>query len=453
MGAESVPVDWEVATDEGFSQVVRRGRELARAQFGHSVHVAPSGLQPDRWYWYRFRAGTETSRVGRTRTMPARAGAPSALRFALVSCQDYGNGYFAAYNDIAQQDLDLVVHVGDYIYESPAGSGAVRQPVGAEPETLEDYRVRHALYKLDPQLQDVHALFPFLVTWDDHEVQDNYTALISEYGIPAESFAARRAAAFQAYYEHMPLRPSARPRPQEMRIYRYFDFGSLARIVMLDGRQYRTDQPCDATSLGITFSCPEDSAPTGTLLGARQEQFLTRGLRRSRATWNVLAQQVMMMRGDLSAALGSAIPVFNMDAWDGYQAQRTRLLDFLATHRPSNPIVLTGDIHSAWAADLKQNFLDPTSATVASEFVCTSITSDFPPSFVPLIEANLGPNSNNPHIRFFEGRQRGYILCTVTPEVWQSDYRAVASILDPEAPGSTLATWVVESGVPGLQPG
>ena len=453
MGPASVTVDWEIAADEGFGQIVRRGRELARSVDAHTIHVTPGGLRPDTWYWYRFHAAGETSRVGRTRTMPARGALPSQLRFALVSCQDYGNGYYAAYNDIAQQDLDCIVHVGDYIYEYADGSGAVRQPVGGETQTLADYRARYALYRLDPQLQDAHALFPFLVTWDDHEVQDNYTGLISEYDIPAEVFAARRADAYRAYYEHMPLRRSARPTERGMFLYRHFDFGRLARIVMLDGRQYRTDQPCDAPDLGIAPSCPEDSSPAGTFLGARQEYYLRRALQRSRANWNVLAQQVMMMRGDLGAAFGSATPIYNMDAWDGYQAQRTRLLDFLAERQPSNPIVLTGDIHSAWAADLKRDFLDPTSPPVAVEFVCTSITSDFPASFVPLIEANLGPNSANPHIKYFEGRQHGYVRCTVTPGLWRSDYRAVDSILDPFAPASTIASWVVEDGVPGTRPG
>lgn len=453
MGAENVKVDWEIAADPAFAQVVKRGREVARAAHAHALHVTSGGLRPDRWYWYRFHAGGETSRVGRTRTMPARNAQAAQLRFALVSCQDYGNGYFSAYNDIAQQDLDLVVHVGDYIYEYAAGSGAVRQPVGGETQTLADYRVRHALYKLDPQLQDAHALFPFLVTWDDHEVEDNYAGLISEYGIPADVFAARRDGAYRAYYEHMPLRRSARPTRRGMRLYRALDFGALARIFMLDGRQYRTDQPCNPPPLGLGPSCPEDSSPAGTFLGAQQEKFLLNGLKRSRATWNVMAQQVMMLRGDLGAALGSMTPIYNLDAWDGYQAQRARLLSFLAERRPSNPIVLTGDIHSAWAADLKRDFLDPASPTVGSEFVCTSVTSDFPPAFIPIVEANLGPTSANPHIKYFEGAKRGYIRCTVTPDLWQSEYRGMDSILDPLSPAATLATWVVENGVPGVQPG
>ena len=256
----------------------------------------------------------------------------------------------------------------------------MRQHVGGETQSLTDYRQRHALYKLDPQLQEAHARFPFLVTWDDHEVQNNYAGLFSETGIAPDAWAARRKAAYLAYYEHMPLRPSARPKKKGMTLYRQLDFGPLARIFMLDGRQYRTDQPCDAPSLDIAPTCPEDSSEAATFLGHRQEKWLLRGLKRSHATWNVLAQQVMMLRGDLSAAFGSSVPVFNMDAWDGYQAQRGRILNFLATGKAANPIVLTGDIHSAWAADLEQDFLNPGSATVASEFVCSSITRFRPQS-------------------------------------------------------------------------
>lgn len=453
MGGDRIPVRWEMALDEGFTRGVRRGRAMAHPDDAHAVHVVAQGLRPATWYFYRFSAEGETSRIGRTRTMPARDSQAGELRFALVSCQDWQNGYFSVYHDIAQQDLDLVVHVGDYIYEYASRPETVRQHVGGETQTLEDYRVRHALYKTDPQLQAAHALFPFVVTWDDHEVQDNYAGDFSEYGIGPEAFAARRTAAYRAYYEHMPLRPSARPKRNGMTLYRQLDFGPLARIFVLDGRQYRSDQPCDAATLGIGNSCPEDSAEDRTFLGERQERFLTRGLKRSKATWNVLAQQVMMLRGDLSAAFGSETPVFNMDAWDGYQAQRRRILDFFATEQPSNPIVLTGDIHSAWAADLKQDFLNPASATVAAEFVCSSITSEFPAAFVPLIEANLGPTSDNPHIYYFDGLKHGYIRATVTPTLWRSDYRVVDSVLEREAPASTAASWVVEASVPGTRRG
>jgi alkaline phosphatase D len=451
MGPNDVPVEWEVFQDAGLSRRVRRGRTRARARDGHTVHVTVQGLVPDRWYWYRFRAAGEESRVGRTRTMPAPGALAERLRFALCSCQDYQNGYWAAYRDIAAQELDLVVHVGDYIYEYAADPNAVRQHTGGETMTLGDYRNRYALYRLDPMLQEAHARFPFVVTWDDHEVENNYAGGQSENPqVGRDEFLARRAQAYQAYYEHLPLQRSTRPRRGAMTLYRRFDFGRLASFFVLDGRQFRTPQPCGAGL--IEPECPAVFDPEATFLGGRQERWLYRGLRRSRTRWNVLAQQVMMMRGDLGEALGSMAPVYNPDAWDGYQAQRQRILDFLARERVANPIVLTGDIHSAWVADLKQDFLNPASPTVASEFVCTSISSDFPAAFVSLVEANLGPSSRNPHIRFFEGRHRGYTLCEVTPERWRADFRIVETLSDPGSTVHTAAAWVVDAGTPGARP-
>ena len=451
MGPGDVPVDWEVFGDAGLTRRMRRGRTRARARDGHTVHVTVEGLAPDRWYWYRFRAAGEASRVGRTRTMPQPGALAERLRFALCSCQDYQNGYWAAYRDIAAQDLDLVVHVGDYIYEYAADPNAVRQHTGGETTTLLDYRNRYALYRLDPMLQEAHARFPFVVTWDDHEVENNYAGDRSEDPQTSrEAFLARRAQAYQAYYEHLPLRRSTRPRRGAMTLYRQVDFGRLASFFMLDGRQFRTPQPCGAGV--IVPECPDVFDPAATFLGSAQERWLFRRLGRSRTRWNVLAQQVMMMRGDLGAALGSTTPVYNPDAWDGYQAQRRRILDFLARERIANPIVLTGDIHSAWVANLKPDFLDPASPTVAAEFVCTSLSSDFPASFVSLVEANLGPTSRNPHILFFEGRHRGYTLCEVTPERWRADFRIVDTLSDPDSTVQTVASWVVDAGRPGARP-
>jgi alkaline phosphatase D len=451
MGPDDVTVDWEVFQDEGLTRPVRRGRARARARGAHTVHVTVDGLAPDRWYWYRFGALGERSRVGRTRTMPDRGALADRVRFALCSCQDYQNGYWAAYRDIAEQDVDLVVHVGDYIYEYAPNPTAVRQHTGGETMTLADYRNRYALYRLDPDLQEAHARYPFLVTWDDHEVENNHAGDRSEEpGVGPEEFRARRAQAYQAYYEHLPLARSTKPRGADMTLYRQLDFGRLASFFMLDGRQFRTPQPCGSQL--VVPECPGTYDPDGSFLGAKQERWLLKRLGRSTARWNVLAQQVMMMRGDLGAAIGSATPFFNPDAWDGYQVQRRRILDFLARERIGNPIVLTGDIHSAWVADLKPDFLDPASPVVATEFVCTSISSSFPETFVPLIEANLGPTSRNPHIKFFEGRHRGYTLCEVTPGQWRADFRIVDTLTDPSSTVRTAASWVVDAGTPGVRP-
>jgi alkaline phosphatase D len=450
MGPDDVSVEWEVFGDEALTRLVRRGRAKAGADDAHTVHVTVGRLKPDSWYWYRFRALGEESRVGRTRTMPR--GSADRLRFALCSCQDYQNGHWAAYRDLAAQDLDLVVHVGDYIYEYAANAGAIRSHLGGETQTLDDYRNRHALYRLDPFLQDAHARFPFILTWDDHEVQNNYAGDDSENpALPPELFLERRAQAYQAYYEHLPLRAASRPRRGGgLNLYRTVSFGKLASFFVLDGRQFRTPVPCGGGL--VVPECPDVFDPDATFLGTRQERWLYRGLKRSRAQWNVLAQQVMMLRGDLGEALGSPTPIYNPDAWDGYQAQRTRILNFLHRERIANPIVLTGDIHSAWVADLKLDFLDFASPTVASEFVCTSISSDFPAGFLPLIENLIGSTIRNRHIYFFEGRHRGYTLCEVTPEAWRSDFRIVDVLADPSSAVTTAASWIVDAGTPGAHP-
>jgi len=430
VGSVNVPVAWELASDPGMQDIVRSGVVETGPAWGHAVHVIPRFLDADRWYWYRFHALGATSPVGRTRTMPAFESAAQRLRFALCSCQDYQNGFYSAYHNMAQEDLDLVVHVGDYIYEGGVDGSAPRQHNSGQIFTLDDYRNRYALYKLDPSLQAAHQNFPFIVTWDDHELDNNYAGDSPSDGSSPEAFAARKAAAYQAYYEHMPLRPWQQPRGTRLQLFRELRFGDLARFFVLDTRQYRTDQPCG--ELGP----PCGDELTGTMTGDRQERWLLDGLARSGSIWNVLAQQVMMTR-------------INFDAWDGYQAVRGRLLEFLATQRPSNPVVLTGDIHSAWVAELKRDFSDPGSETVASEFVTTSISSEFPAQLAPIVP-NVLPG--NPQIRYFEGLHRGYLRCDVTRDRWIADFRGVDSILDPQASVQTLASFVVEDGVPGLEP-
>jgi alkaline phosphatase D len=414
---------------------------------GHTVRVTVQRLDPDRWYYYRFFTQGENSPVGRTRTFPDRHDACSSMRFALVSCQDYQNGFFSAYANLAAEDLDFVVHVGDYIYEDGPRPLAPRQVVGAEPLTLDDYRIRHAIYRLDPALQAAHAAFPFIATFDDHEVENNYAGAISEDGQDPALFLQRRADAYRAYFEFLPLPDSARPAGASMDLFRRLHFGRLATFHVLDTRQFRSDQPCGD---GFKPLCPEALAPTASMTGPAQEGWLMRGLARSRATWNVLAQQVMFTKWDLRRAAGVPIPFFNMDAWDGYVAARQRLLDFLVEQGPHNPIILSGDIHSSWAADILERFDAPPGADagiVASEFVGTSIASDFPAALIPAVEATL---VDNPHIRYFEGAHRGYLRFNVTHRHWRADYRGVDTILEPTSRISTLASFVVEAGHSGL---
>ena len=247
MPDKRVPVQWQVATDEAFANVVREGATFASPELAHSVHVEVGGLRPAGEYFYRFRAGSELSPVGRTKTAPAFGASVAEMNFAFVSCQQYEHGYFTAYRHMSEEDLDLVVHLGDYIYEyGPnqyvAPGGNVRTHVGPEIVSLSDYRRRHAQYRTDEDLQAAHAAFPWAVTWDDHEVENNYADEIPEGGQSVEAFILRRAAAYQAYYEHMPLRRTSVPSGPDMQLYRRLTFGNLAEFNVLDTRQYRDDQ-------------------------------------------------------------------------------------------------------------------------------------------------------------------------------------------------------------------
>ncbi|MDZ8183297.1 MAG: alkaline phosphatase [Nostoc sp. ChiSLP02] len=437
----NVPVRWQVALDENMRKVVCRGTVLATPELAHSVHVDVRGLDPDRWYWYQFQVGREVSPIGRTRTAPAFYGYISQLNFAFASCQDWQNGYYTAYRHLAEENLDLVIHLGDYIYEYGPQLGGPRQHNSPEIITLADYRNRHALYKTDQNLQAAHAAFPWVVTWDDHEVDNNYANLIPEDAQTQEAFKKRRANAYQAYYEHMPLRKSSLPNDANLLLYRRFAFGNLVEFNVLDTRQYRTDQPCND---GLKPRCPEAFDTNATMTGSQQEKWLLKGLDRSRSRWNAIAQQTMLAQYNFNSNPG--VGVFNVDQWDGYVAARDRLLNFLNQRRPSNPVVISGDIHSSWVHDLKLDFNNPKSPTVGTEFVGTSITSDFPAAFIAPVQAAL---SNNPHTKFFDGAFRGYVRCKLTPHRWQSDYRVVSSIVDLKATVKTLASFVVENGQPG----
>lgn len=442
MPGEDVAVEWTVAHDEALSRVVKRGRAVAPAQLGHSVHVEVEGLEPDRWYWYQFRVGGEVSPLGRTRTVPPVDILPDRLRFAFASCQHYEHGYYTAYRHMAQDDLDLVIHLGDYIYEYAGNAARIRMHTGDEIMSLTDYRNRYALYKSDPDLVAAHAAFPWLVTWDDHEVDNNYAAEISENDDPVAAFLRRRAAAYQAYYEHMPLRRSAMARGPHLDLYRRATFGRLAQFHVLDTRQYRTNQPCGDRN---GPACEGVRDPEATLLGERQEQWLFEGLRASGARWDVLAQQVMVARVDHGEAHEERI---SMDQWSGYDAARRRLLAALGERHAGNAVVITGDIHSNWVNDLKLDFRDPDAPTVATEFVGTSISSGG--DGAEQYQRTPETLSNNPFVQFFNG-QRGYVRCDVTPRQWRADYQVVPFVIQPGAPVETKASFVVEDGRPGAQ--
>ena len=440
--ADDVGVRWELASDDAFRQVVRSGTATASAELAHSVHVEISGLEADRWYWYRFSAGDAQSPAGRARTMPAPESSPDRLSLAFASCQHYETGFYTAYEHMAAEHPDLVFHLGDYIYEGRA-QPRIRAHRGEELASLEDYRNRYALYRTDPDLQRAHAACPWAVTWDDHEVDNNYAADVSEQpDVRREAFLERRAAAYQAYYEHMPLRASQIPQGPSMRLYRKLSYGRLAQFTVLDTRQYRTDQPCgDRTQP----PCEGASDPAATLLGDDQRRWLFDALGGSSAEWNVIPQQVMMAQVD--RAPGSDVR-YSMDQWPGYAASRDRLLSFLAESRVRNPVVLTGDIHSNWVNDLLLDFAEPSSPVVATEFVGTSISSSGDGG--PNTEYAEGVMRDNPFVKL-QNAQRGYVICEVTPGRWTARYRVLDRVSVRGAPRLTLAEFAVEAGRPGAQ--
>jgi alkaline phosphatase D len=441
MPNDAIEVAWQVAADEAMGRVVAKGKTVANPDWAHSVHVEVQGLQPDRWYWYQFQAAGEKSPIGKSRTMPLADSMPAALKFAFASCQNWEQGYFTPYDHMAEDDLDLVVHLGDYIYEMPTNPKAFRQHVGPKLTTFDDYRNRYAQYRTDPLLQAAHAAFPWLVTWDDHELEDNCAGEISAKGLAHDAFMQLRTTAYKAYYEHMPLRRSSLPTGPYMSLYRRINFGRLAQFDVLDTRQYRTDQACGD---GVKPPCGGELAPDARLLGDKQEAWLMDGLAKSPATWNILAQQVMMARVDQTPGEHES---YSMDQWPGYEMNRRRLLKFFG-ERKLNPIVIAGDIHSNWANDLLLDFDDLGGQIVGTEFVGTSISSGGDGVATPA--KHDGILADNPFVKF-HNTHRGYVRCRATPKQWQTDFQTVPFVLKPGAPISTAAAYIVEPGHPGPQ--
>ncbi|MFI5936165.1 alkaline phosphatase D family protein [Actinoplanes sp. NPDC051494] len=444
MPARDVPVAWELAADDRFRHVVRRGVTIARASAAHTVHVELSGLLPGREYFYRFRAERYLSPTGRTRTAPAPWSMPRSLAMSFVSCSQYEHGYFTAYQRLAEDEPELILHLGDYQYEYAPGSytipgGNPRDHAGPETVTLANYRQRHAQYKTDPDLQAAHAVAPWAVVFDDHEVENNWADEVPEQPDPA--FLARRAAAFQAYYENMPLRRTSIPRGIDMQLYRRLHWGRLATFHLLDTRQFRDDQGC-----GDGYKdCPAALDPARSITGAEQERWLLDGFHRSAARWDVLGQQVFFGRRDNNSGPASVV---SMDSWDGYAASRDRITRGWVDAGVRNPVVLTGDVHAHWADDLKLDWTDPTSATVGTELVCSSITSTG--DGVDVVPAAHPWTSWNPHLRFYNN-QRGYVRTRITPGDLTADFRVLPYVTRPGAPAHTRATFVIEDRVPGLQ--
>nr|WP_169731126.1 alkaline phosphatase D family protein [Rhodoferax saidenbachensis] len=451
LGKADITVRWEMAHDAQFKQGLRTGQATASAQLAHSVHVEVPDLEPDRWYHYRFMVGQAVSATGRTRTFPAPGTAAKKLRLAYASCQHWEHGHYSAYRHMLEEQLDAVLFLGDYIYEYAGTSKAVRPVAAGTAITLDEYRARYALYKGDVHLQRMHAACPWLMTWDDHEVQNDYAGTTpGSRGPDVADFAARRAAAYQAYYEHMPLRAHVLGRAlaglaqgAELRLYGRIAYGDLATLYLLDDRQYRDPQAC--TKGGVygagtvnPASCGIWSDPRRTLLGAAQEQWLDSALGQDRARWSVLGQQTLFGQRDFKS--GPAQHLSN-DGWDGYAPARTRLTNSLQRHAVANPVFLGGDIHANWVGQVKADYARPDSAAVGVEFCGTSITS------------RGGSNEHlpellveNPHFVFADRERRGYGVVEFTPQQLTTTLRTVTDVTRPDAGIETLAQFTVVQG-------
>ncbi|HET6291813.1 MAG TPA: alkaline phosphatase D family protein [Kribbella sp.] len=446
MDDRAVGVEWQVAEDESFRRVVRRGTAQARPEYAHTVHVDVRGLQPWRHYYYRFRVGTQLSPVGRTRTAPAATAQPT-VTMAVASCQAYYDGYYTAYQDVARRDHDVVLFLGDYIYEVGVGptAGIRNQPVpvdfAGEIFTLDEYRARYALHKTDPDLQAAHAASAWVVALDDHEVEGNWAGYISEDGLSEADFLVRRANGFRAYWEHMPLRLDQSADGPSIRLHRHLRYGLTADLSVLDTRQFRSDQP------GTGSWLPPDEVsldPARTLTGDDQERWLLDTLKRSPSRWNVVAQQVAMAQLDRKAGPPQELP---MDTWNGYAASRERVLSGVRDRGVRNLVVLTGDLHRSLASDLRVNFDDPASPVVGSEFVTTSISSG--KDGVDVDATGSALLAENPHLKF-QNVQRGYLSCRLDRTRWISEFRIVDRVTTRGGTPSTRATLVVENGRPGI---
>jgi alkaline phosphatase D len=436
MPADDIAVLWEVSATDDFAEIAASGTETASPTHAHSVHAIAT-LDSGDWF-YRFRLGSYTSPTGVTRPAPASNVPVAHTLFAAASCQNFADGYYAAHRDIAEQKPDFTIWLGDYIYEGgglPFDPDVVaRAHVGDEPTTLDDYRNRYAQYKSDVQLQASHAVCPWFVIWDDHEVENNYAGLAPQDPADAAGFEERRFAAYQAWWEHQPVRldpPVAVG--QEYRIYRDTQWGDLIELALLDGRQYRSDQACGDATLNLDPPCPEALDPARTMLGAEQEQWLLDTLAASTAAWNVIGNQVVLADATFNGA------ILNYDQWDGYPVARANLLQGFVDNDLQNVIVITGDIHLAAVGQLR-NGDRGTGPNIGVEFITTSVSSD------GLIDDSLSDVLKTfPDLVDAELSHRGYSLHLVTPERWTTEYRMVTDVDNPESEVTTYGVYTVDS--------
>ena len=443
----------DVALDEDFVELTSSIVSEAPLEHGHSVHAITESLTPDTWFYYRFRIGEHTSPTGRARTLPNPNAEPgSALRFGFSSCQHWETGLYSAHRHLAAQDLDLFVWLGDYMYESGPNDSGVVGPTGprvhnsAEVSTLDGYRSRYSLYRSDPDLQAHHAARPWVVTWDDHEVDNNYASEVPEDDQDTEAFNLRRAAAYQAWWEHMPVRIPPPDGSDEFVIYRTIEWGNLAHLHMLDGRQFRADQPTDGETieiaglgnLGVRQLSEDARNPENSLLGSTQRAWLEEQVTSSDAVWNVLGNQVYMH--GLNAFPGE-VPSINTDTWDGYFGERQALLETIGGP-DANLVILTGDFHASTTASIRSDPFDLAAPVMATEFMAPAISSLFPPQLRPLAPAVL---ALNPQVQHFDP-DNGFMTCEVTAEAWTTQLHLLDDVASADSAIRTAMTFTVAAG-------
>ncbi|MGN6690985.1 MAG: alkaline phosphatase D family protein, partial [Sphingopyxis sp.] len=452
----NIPVEWEVAEDSGFRTIAAKGTELARPELGHSVHVEVAGLKPDRPYYYRFTAGGERSLRGRARTLPLPGTPTDALKFGVCGCQHYESGFYGAYRHLAREELAFVYHYGDFIYEYqqdyifPDGLPVrpVRKYALRGLQDLGDFRTAYTQTLLDIDMQAARSVHAFISSFDDHEIRNDWVSTYDDWKMdfdgndpdapPPEIFMLRRQAAFQAWYEHMPVRKALLPRGGFIAANRELRYGDLMSMQILDTRQYRDNQPCGD---GFKPTCPEVFAKEAQVLGKAQEDWLAKNLAKGGAEWNAIAQQVTMMSLDRRRKEDEPKKIVNLDSWAGYEAPRERILSRLGGLK--NAVVLTGDEHQNFCGDLVLK-----DKVVGAEFVGTSITSGGDGS-----DLRKGTDvflKLNPELKFAND-QRGYMVCEVGREAWQTHFMVVDKVTVPLGTLSKRATGVVEKDVAGIR--
>lgn len=436
----SVAVKWELFLDAGLAHIVQQGQALAIPALAHSVHVDVAGLQAGRQYWYRFSVAGHRSQIGRTKTLPNVSARSGVLRFVTASCQNYTHGYFIAYQHIVEDKPDFVIHLGDYIYDTAFGETFRKHETDAPPMTLADYRRRHALYKTDRHLQQAHARIPFFTMIDNHDAIEDRDA---------DKFQ-QRAAAYQAWYEHMPVRGYGAVGDNYFALHRKIVIGDLVQVSLLDARQFRDKKDLCRENLDPNFGfgnyrerCNALLAENRTLLGSVQEAWLQASLTQNKSAWNVIASPGPFLPFRLHK---DGKELAYIGAWDAYPANRKRIVAAIHAANSGHPLVLSGDVHSFWAVD---------GALISSlrerievvEFVTSSLGANWPQALSQPVTDNL---SHNPQVKFYGPEHRGYLLHEVNRSSWTTTARAVKNYRDAQSSVFSLARFLVQNGKPGF---